>query len=76
MDYDEIYICRCTSGVLQGGNLAPLLYISYINDLLQCLRYSQCLMFAEDLNVFNEINVIQDTENLKTDAGVRTTTYP
>ncbi|GBO17437.1 hypothetical protein AVEN_182173-1 [Araneus ventricosus] len=44
-----------TSGVPQGSNLVPLLFILFINDLTCVFKYSECLLFADDLKLFSSI---------------------
>ena len=49
-----------TSGVHQGSNLGPLLFILYINDVGQLLAEHRFLLFADDVKLFAPIN---DTNN-------------
>ena len=43
-----------SSGVPQDSVLGPLLFLIYINDLQNCLKYSRSYIFADDnaLNIF------------------------
>jgi len=42
----------CDSGVPHGGNLAPLIFLIYVNNIPQILKHSQRLLFEDDLKIY------------------------
>lgn len=61
-----------TSGVPQGSSLGPLLFILYINDLLDSLSCS-VLAYADDIKIYSTIESVNDVfhlqQNLNTIGG-------
>lgn len=55
-----------TSGVPQGSNLGPLIFLLFINDLCVGLKCER-LMFADDLKVFCDIRDMGDCHRLQND---------
>jgi hypothetical protein len=55
------------SGVPQGSNLGPLLFLILINDLPNCFKFSNCLMFADDVKIFKAITSPLDCQLLQHD---------
>lgn len=52
-------VYSATSGVPQGSNLGPLLFLIFINDLCSSLECNN-LMFADDLKLYSSITTLDD----------------
>ena len=57
------------SGIPQGSVLGPLLFVVYINDLLEGIQ-SEGLLFADDTKIFNQIKSREDALNLQNDINL------
>ena len=55
-----------TSGVPQGSVLGPVLFLTFINDLTECVK-SSCRLFADDSIIYREINSTEDSNKLQED---------
>ena len=55
------------SGVPQGSNLGPMLFIIFINDLPSCVRSSQLLKYVDDAKLYLVISKREDTVLLQSD---------
>jgi hypothetical protein len=61
-EYTEV-----TSGVPQGSVLGPLLFLLYINDLVEVCKYSTLKMFADDSKVYFKCRENSDFDKLFSD---------
>ena len=53
-------------GVPQGSIIGPLLFILYVNDLPDCIKFSNILLYADDTVLYvsaKDINIIEMTLN-------------
>ena len=56
-----------TSGVPQGTALGPILFLVYINDLPECIKYSKVWLFADDCILYRQIDSQSDCKKLQED---------
>ena len=56
-----------TSGVPQGSVLGPLLFLTYITDMPNCINHSKLKLFADDALLYNQIKKPTDVNNLQSD---------
>lgn len=52
-----------TSGILQGSILGLILFVKFINDLLECIL-SEVLCFTNDTKLFSDIRTEDNVETL------------
>jgi exonuclease III len=57
----------CTSGVPQGSVLGPILFLVYINDLPDCVKYSDIFLYADDAKILKCINCMLDCIHFQID---------
>ena len=61
------FLALVISGVPQGTVLGPLLFLIYLNDIADCLKYCKIKCFADDSRIFRSISLCQDNALLQHD---------
>ena len=44
------------SGIRQGSVLGPILFVVFINDMPEEVKYSTCKLFADDCKLYGIVN--------------------
>ena len=55
------------SGVPQGTALGPILFIIYMNDVIENIKHSEIQLFADDIILYKEITTVRDAQQLQED---------
>lgn len=56
-----------TSGVPQGSHLGPILFLLFINDMPESIKYCNILMYADDVKIFLSLKNESDCMHLQSD---------
>jgi hypothetical protein len=67
LDGESSDIAPVTSGAPQGTVLGPVLFLVYINDLPEYLKFSQLRLFADDSIIYKTIKSQKDCDILQED---------
>ena len=55
------------SGVPQGSVLGPILFILFVNDMKDCVKYSIIRLFADDTRILKGIDSSENVQELQED---------
>ena len=55
------------SGVPQGSVLGPILFILFVNDMKDCVKYSIIRLFADDTRILKGIDTCENVQELQED---------
>ena len=69
MDGDRPFPCKVLSGVPQGTVLGPILFLIYINDIVDGLQ-SNINLFADDCALYRKIETEEDNKILQDDLNL------
>ena len=55
------------SGIPQGSVIGPTLFVIFINDMPDEVKYNICKMFTDDCKLYGIVNVSDKTSNIQRD---------
>lgn len=58
-----------TSGLVQGSHLGPILFLLFINDIVDHIEDCHVLLFADDLKIYTKISSISDSMRFQAAIG-------
>ena len=72
VDYNGVQssLLHILTGVPQRSILGPLLFLTYINDIINASKFLHLILFADDTNIFlrhSDLNILQSMSNVELD---------
>ena len=58
---------KVKSGVPQGTVLGPLMFLFYINDIVDDIKYSSVRLFADEFLLYRVVDSLEDERKLQRD---------
>ncbi|CAH2084880.1 unnamed protein product [Euphydryas editha] len=56
-----------SSGVPQGSHLGPILFVVFVNDIVNSIKHCKCSLYADDLKIYRDIKTNSDVLLLQQD---------
>lgn len=64
---DKSRMFESLSGVPPGSSLGPLMFTTFIDDVVDCVEFARTLLFADDIKLASIIHDFNDTQRMQQD---------